>query len=687
MGARIFPMTLVVVLLVAFFSTPSPAAEGHSAGGGSSLAEFRLDRTQVSLALEPASFAPGTTPQAVLTLQDFMTNTPVLDADVYLLLESEGRQAAAAAHEMASPPGGDALAAGLDLGDGDPMEPGVDLSRFTKLLPRQMAGMFAAPYPLNEGDYRFTLAITSLDGRRFSEPRIYGGRLSYAAPSKALLYRMLFVMGSLAASAVVGLWLVAQRRSLGLAQGQKMNLLDIPWLGRFFRSKWFQPVFQIPTFAVFVIIILAGLFDVQAGDKNIATMLTWTIWWAGVIFTFVLIGRVWCMMCPFGAAQDWLGRICSRNEKFPKPLRNIWLSTILFLLLTWWDSVSGIVNRPALTAWLLIGFFAVSIATALVYRGRAFCRYICPIGGLIGIYSMFSPVELRSRCLEVCRKDTVKGCIRGTATSYPCPMFETPATMDRNNYCNLCSECIKSCAQDNIVLRTRSFAKDLWVAARGHMDEAYLVLVLVGLTVLMTAEMVEPWHLWQDAVIKAVPMASFGVVTHGGQEKFAFTLLFAVGALILPALLLFGTSLIVRRATGPDDRQPALKAIFVQFAYMFIPVGLSVHLAHNVSHLLREGQQAIPAIQRAANTYLGLDWGKPDWNLPPLVGLEAMFWLQMSILLIMNGFSLYAGYRIAVTHFGDRALKAFVPMAFLAVAFMLVNAYILGQPMSLRHTH
>ena len=78
-------------------------------------------------------------------------------------------------------------------------------------------------------------------------------------------------------------------------------------------------------------------------------------------------------------------------------------------------------------------------------------------------------------------------------------MFETPMTLDRNNYCNFCSECIKSCSQDNIVIRFRSFAKDLWVfAAKGIMDEAWLAMTLVGITIILTGEMVEPWHRWMD---------------------------------------------------------------------------------------------------------------------------------------------------------------------------------------------
>ena len=69
------------------------------------------------------------------------------------------------------------------------------------------------------------------------------------------------------------------------------------------------------------------------------------------------------------------------------------------------------------------------------------------------------------------------------------------------------------------------------------------------------------------------------------------------------------------------------------------------------------------------------------------MGAESILWLQMAIFMILNVFSLYAGYRIAVKHYGDKAMRAFIPMAALAVFFMALNTYILGQPMTPRHGH
>ena len=679
----ILAVFLLVLVMGNYAFAMDMEGHDHTASGSS----FMIDGANVTLRLDPETYQKGRTPKVVVSLSDPMSMSPIYDADLYINLE-EDLPMDHASQPMTSSSGKGSGSSGLDFGetmDMSSMTSMVDLTNFKKLQSEQMAGMFAVAYPLEEkGEYTFTLAVKSLNGKVFADPLIYGGKISYEEKSRAPLYRMIFVLGIILLSGLLGTMILHQRRALKLEPGQKLNLLDIPWLRNFLRSAWFQPVFQVPVLLVFLIIIAAGLFDIQQGDRNIATLLMWTIWWAAIIFTFVLVGRIWCMMCPFGAIQDWIGRLISRNRDFPKPLRNIYISSLIFFGLTWWDSYSGIVNKPALTAYLLLGFFAVAIGMALVFKGRSFCRYVCPIGGLIAIYSMFSPIELRNKCLEVCRGHKIKECIKGTDTSHGCPMFVTPLTLDRNNYCNFCSECIKSCYQDNIVIRFRSFAKDLWVSSKGYLDEALFVMALVGITIIVTGEMIEPWHGWMDTVGKILPFDTLGIVSHAAREKTIFLIVFTVGSLIVAPLLLLLSSLMVRKFAGPDSPL-SLKSTFVQFAYMFIPVGLSMHLAHNINHLFKEGPEIVPAIERLTNT---LAWtGMPDWSVAPLMGNETIFWLQMAIFLIMNVFSLYAGYRIAVKNYGDKALRAFIPMALLAVSLMVLNAYILGQPMSMRHHH
>jgi polyferredoxin len=671
-------------------------AEGHEKTHHSNM--FRIEGARIMMMFEPEKWAEGVMPKFKVKAVSAMSGDPIIDAEMYVLLEKTKAAMTAehSMHSMNSPNmqnnSSESHGGLLDFGDDPDTEMDIDLSRYRRLQPEMMAGDYHVSYPLKKaGEYEFTLAVKSMGAKKYDKPLLYGGKITYAGKSVAHPYRMIFVFGIILVSGIVAVWLIRQRRAISLNPGQYFNLLDIPFLNRFLKSAWFQPLFQIPSLLFFIVLIVVGFTDIQIGDRNIATILIWTIWWAAIIFTFVFMGRVWCMMCPFGAIQDWIGRVFSLRKKFPRFLRNLWIPSILFLGITVWDSFCGMVNKPSLTSLFLISIFATAVIMSVIFKGRTFCRFVCPIGGLIGLYSMFSPLELRVKSTDVCRNHKDKKCIKGTDLGRTCPMYENVTTLDRNNYCNFCSKCIKSCRQDNTVIRFRTFAKDLWTSAKGYLDEAYFAMALVGITIVVTGEMVEPWHAWMDKIAAVIPYDTIGITSPTMMEKITTALVLIVSSLFIAPICLLATSLIVKSKTGKRNTGKqcitTLKETFIRFAYMFIPVGLSMHLAHNISHLFKEGPMVIPAVKRTLNKYAGLNFTDINWEMQPLIGNEVIFWLQMLTFIVFNIFSLYIGYRIAVRYYDRDALKAFIPMASLAVLIMVINAFILGQPMALRHAH
>jgi polyferredoxin len=138
-------------------------------------------------------------------------------------------------------------------------------------------------------------------------------------------------------------------------------------------------------------------------------------------------------MCPVGAISEWTSRIFKPRRRFPSKLQNIWLANLFFVLLTWLDIQIGVVRNPMVTGSLLLGITAAAVGIGMLFQRRTFCRYLCPIGGLIGIYAMFSAVELRSKDSEVCRNHKRKDCYLGNKRGHGCPMFETIPRMDSNN--------------------------------------------------------------------------------------------------------------------------------------------------------------------------------------------------------------------------------------------------------------
>ncbi|KKL67152.1 hypothetical protein LCGC14_2137820, partial [marine sediment metagenome] len=278
-------------------------------------------------------------------------------------------------------------------------------------------------------------------------------------------------------------------------QEPRIDLLKkFPILDKFVKSRYFQNLLILPSLIVFYMILIAGFFGTPVGNKNIAIVFTWILWWFLLIAILVpFASRIWCAMCPlpfFGELAQRLtffrvregktgplkNKMFGLNRKWPRFLKNIWVQNISFLALCTFSAV--LVTRPFVTAMVLGSMIILGILFALVYRLRVFCSYICPVSGFLSLYSMTSTLEVRSRSTDECRKCKSKSCITGNEKGYGCPWFIYMGKHERNNYCGLCMECVKSCPNDNIALNLRPFASETKIKS---FDEAWKGFIMLGL--------------------------------------------------------------------------------------------------------------------------------------------------------------------------------------------------------------
>ena len=539
------------------------------------------------------------------------------------------------------------------------------------------------------GDYYIKVTIKGLGEKTFNEPLTAGFTVRVKA-SVGSGFRLLFILSTIFIITIAGVCLIYRRNRRSPVKSTGFNLLEIEWIKGILQSKYIQPVFQIPLLAAFILLLILAFVDIQDSGKNLAVIVIWTLWWTGIIFTFVLVGRLWCFMCPVGALSEWASRIFKPRRRFPAKLQNVWLANLFFVLLTWLDIQIGVVRNPMVTGSLLLAITAGAIGIGMLFQRRTFCRYLCPIGGLIGIYAMFSAVELRSKDSEVCRDHKRKDCYLGNKRGQGCPMFETIPQMDSNNVCNFCGECIKSCPKNNIMIRVRSFFKDAWTTRNKSLDEAALAVVLVGVAIFVTGDMLEPWAGWMNSAMELFPAHLLGIeYAYTVEVLTKSTLYFSVSLLLIPGLILLASAF--SNSIVGEENHNGLKQTFIAFGYMFIPIGLSMHLAHNTGHLLNESGGVIPALQRVLNKYTSLHAGEPNWNMAisPLLDSVYLYWIQMGILLLFYAFALYAGYRLAIVHYKDHrtSFKAVLPMIAVSFVLMAANVYLLNLPMAPRHVH
>ena len=456
-------------------------------------------------------------------------------------------------------------------------------------------------------------------------------------------------------------------------KGRRFDLFQkFPGLRAFAQTRSFQFLLILPNLAVFYFFIITGIFGNPMGNQNITIIFIWILWWFLLIaFLVPLTSRLWCTMCPLPAAGEWLqrqaiiehkpGKPLGLDKWWPKQFKNIWLQNFGFLLLALFSVL--LVTRPLVTVIVVGGIGVLSTILMLIYKRRAFCVYLCPVSGFQGLYAMFAPIELRSTEKGVCDAHKgKKGCMFGAKPGeeaayggYACPWFEYVGTMDRNNYCGLCMECMKTCQKDNISLFLRPFGSDIRI--KGY-DEAWKAFIMTVLAMVYSITLLGPYGLVKD----------WANVTWTGEVKGFLIYAASVASaclLIFPGIhLLFSyVSKLFSRA-----REVPLKKFFVAYSYLLVPFGLLAWIAFSLPLLMVNGSYILQVLSDP----FGWGWdlvGTGHFPWTPFYP-ETVPYLQALILLVGLVFSIRSGYDVARGMFPQReqAIRSLIPMAAYMVA-------------------
>lgn len=425
----------------------------------------------------------------------------------------------------------------------------------------------------------------------------------------------------------------------------------LPFAHKILQHRWFPLGLQIGSALFFILILEQLLFGPAQAKRNFGSAATWLLWWPGLAVLFFLCGRFWCAVCPFAFWTDLTRRFFGNSLRTPAILKRWggWLVLLLFLGLSWAEEVYHVISRPEATAVLLLTLITCVTASGVFFERRAWCRYLCPLGGVAGVYSRLALVELRAspaRCRECTGMDCYKGGVRPG-----CPMFEVHRALDSNANCNFCGECIKNCPNGAIEFALRTPGTELCHITRPRLEEAVLIFVLLGLiTCLNTME---------SAARRVYAVFPFADRAHD------FTCFF-----LLCLLVTLGLGWIAARATSLLNQQ-STRLNFVRFSYALLPAALAAHVVHTGSEFLENGKR--PFAAAAALFVDNYTTAAPH----ALLGSGALLVFKIAVLTAGLAGSLYVLRAIAGnSRKGDepppRRLH-WLPFAFLCLVFAAVN--------------
>lgn len=482
---------------------------------------------------------------------------------------------------------------------------------------------------------------------------------------------------------------VAYRPRVPAPMATYLNLANLPVMRPIVRfltiSPWPLLLFKLLMVGLFLLVIGAGLFGTPIPERNIATVLTWNIWWAALIVSVFFLGSAWCAVCPWDALSTWLVRRRlykratpngSLNLKVPRMLRSVWPALLMFVALTWLELGLGITTSPYMTAVLALLMVVMATASLAIYEAKAFCHYFCPVGRTIGFYSQLAPVELRPADTGICASCTTLDCYHGTDTVEPCPTHLVMGRLQQNTYCTSCGNCTRSCPQQNVAWRLRPPSQEAIQSARPHRDEAWFMLGLLALTGFHGISMMPFFETWLSRTA--------ALINDSGQLLWSFSLLMGI-SLLIPITIYTLVIALTRRLAGIRGRHDKL---FSGFAFATLPLAFAYHLAHNLNHLIRENGNlgALFANPLGVNTLPLSMMEKHQRHMEMLVPQSVMNGVQATLLV----FGFWISLKV-IQHRGQRLMGKgtalgwkLAPMIAFAVAITGCHLWLLMQPMIMR---
>lgn len=478
-----------------------------------------------------------------------------------------------------------------------------------------------------------------------------------------------------------------------------LDLVDLPGLGRFLRWRHARTALALPLLLLAGLMVFDGLAGPQLAPKNLATVLVWIHYRGLVVLALLLAGNLFCLACPFMLVRNLARHFLRPSRLWPRPLRSKWPAVGLFAALLFAYELFGLWAAPRGTAWLIVAYFAGAVAVDSVFRGAAFCKYLCPLGQFNFLCSTLSPLEVRIRRPEPCAECPTKPCITGRqavpASSDGPPAADETARCQLwlfqpqkvgNLDCTFCLDCLHACPYDNVGILSRlpaeELAPDPQRSSLGRLsrrpDLAALAAVFCFGALLNAFAMVSPVYALEEWLAG---------VLGTGTELPVLALIFIGGLAAVPALLLGLAGWLSRPAGGPDRERPGLLSWITRFAYALLPLGFGVWLAHYSFHFLTGFWTFVPVVQSFAGDLAGAPLlGAPRWDLAALLPAAWLNPLELGFLGLGWFGSLLVAYRIAEREAPDRPWRTFLPWAVLLSLLLAAGIWLMGQPMEMRGT-
>ncbi len=439
----------------------------------------------------------------------------------------------------------------------------------------------------------------------------------------------------------------------------RFNLLQgYPKLRKFLLSPWWPDRINYGfTLWFYPIVVAILMWGPQTRDTNFALNFFWAWWWPLILIGFPFVGRLWCAVCPFMIYGEVAQRLSLKAwprqlQGWPRAWAERWGGWILyggFALILLWEEIWNLENTAYLSGWLLLIITAGAVVCSVLFERRFWCRYLCPIGGMNGLFAKLSMVELRAQqgiCSATCN---TYHCYKGGPAegegqeTNGCPVYSHPAQLSDNRNCVLCMTCLKACPHKSVALNLRPPGIELWTGHQTTSYEVALLLLLLGavflhrlpqLTTMLLGEATLLESFWGHAIASTI-------------------------ALFLPGAIALLVDQLRAQLQGTGANRN-----FLTLAYGYLPLVLLASLAHYLLPGLSEAGQIIPVFWATV--------GRPAVGVSAIAHPAVIAFLQGTALLLGACLSIVLTQKIGRQSWLKLAPQHSVTLGFTALFWQLI---------------
>ena len=264
----------------------------------------------------------------------------------------------------------------------------------------------------------------------------------------------------------------------------RLNLLNISPVKRLCESPGIILAAKITTLISFITILclLATKSDISIGGRNITMILCWQFSLPLFFVVFLFAARFGCGVCPISTISGFFNKRINLKIPIPSFVKNngVWFTGIGFISILLMEEYSHMAYSVNKTAYLIFSILLAAIIIDFIFEKSAWCRHLCPLGGLGGLFSMSSMIEIRSNrnvCTTIC---TTHDCYKGSEKAGPCPMFLHLQFLSDNRDCKVCLNCIKNCTHNATRLNLRIPGAEISALRQPSLAGALLSIILSG---------------------------------------------------------------------------------------------------------------------------------------------------------------------------------------------------------------